>query len=51
MKRTLEHCILISQYGKPRQIDGKCEGFQKSKDDDEPCNTCMNCELNMTKEI
>ena len=46
MKRTLEHCSLITKYGKPRQADGKCDGFQKSKDDDEPCDICVDCKLN-----
>ena len=31
---------------KPQQQGGKCDGFQKSANDDEPCNTCMECKLN-----
>lgn len=46
MRRTLEHCSLITKYGKPRQKNGKCEGFQKSDKDDEPCEQCKNCKLN-----
>lgn len=49
-RRTLDHCRMISKYqgmlGKPRQQDGKCEGYQKSKGDDEPCETCKECKLN-----
>lgn len=47
MKRTLEHCSLITKYGKPNLYDDKCEGFQKDKDDDEPCEQCMSCKLNV----
>ena len=51
MTRTLDHCLLIrlSIYdglGKPRQYDGKCEGFAKSEYDDEPCERCKKCKLN-----
>lgn len=45
-KRTLNHCRLITQFGKPRQHDGKCDGFQKSGTDDEPCEICRKCKLN-----
>lgn len=50
-KRTLEHCSLITQcvkYGleKPRQHDGKCDGYQKSADSDELCEKCSKCILN-----
>ena len=45
-KRTLDHCKLITEMGKPHQANGKCDGFQKSDDNDEPCETCMNCKLN-----
>lgn len=47
MRRTLEHCSLITLYGKPKQYDGKCEGFQVSEEDDEPCEQCMDCKLNV----
>lgn len=49
-KRTLDHCRMITKYqdllGRPRQQDGKCDGYQKSEDDDEPCETCKECKLN-----
>lgn len=46
-KRTLDHCSLITKMGgKPQQYDGKCEGFQKGNDNDEPCEICMKCKLN-----
>ena len=46
-KRTLEHCSLITKMGgKPTQMNGKCDGFQKSRDNDEPCDTCMKCKIN-----
>jgi hypothetical protein len=49
-KRTLEHCSLITKclkagIGKPDQKNGKCNGYQKSENDDEPCETCMECKL------
>ena len=50
-KRTLEHSTLITQciksgLEKPRQYDGKCDGYQKSADSDEPCEKCSKCKLN-----
>lgn len=49
-RRTLDHCRMISKYqdllGKPQQRDGKCDGYQKSQGDDEPCETCKECKLN-----
>ncbi len=46
-KRALEHCGLITKMGaKPRQHGGKCDGFQKDANNDEPCNICMKCRLN-----
>lgn len=46
-KRTLDHCRLITKMGeKPSQQDGKCDGFQKSSNDDEPCEICKKCNLN-----
>ncbi|MEE1255620.1 MAG: hypothetical protein UHN47_03795 [Lachnospiraceae bacterium] len=49
-RRTLDHCSLITQcvkngIGKPRQVNGKCDGYQKSYDDDEPCEHCGKCRL------
>ena len=46
MKRTLENCSLMKKFrGQPNQYDGKCEGFGKSKFDDEPCTICQECSL------
>ena len=48
-KRTLENCRLITKMGvKPQQQGRKnVTGFSKNrKNDDEPCNTCMECKLN-----
>ena len=45
MTRTLDNCALIKRYGKPSQYDGKCEGLQVSKIDDEPCKECKKCKL------
>lgn len=42
----IEYCSLVSAYGKPNQTDGKCDGFQKSGEDDEPCEICKKCTLN-----
>jgi hypothetical protein len=51
-RRTLDHCGLITRcmkagIGKPVQRSGKCEGYQKSDNDDEPCETCIECRLQM----
>lgn len=51
-KRTLEHCSLITKcvragIGRPHQLGGQCEGYQKSTDDDEPCEQCKKCKLNI----
>jgi hypothetical protein len=47
-KRTLEHCGLITKMQEnPRQLNGKCEGFQKSTFDDEPCEICKKCKLHI----
>lgn len=46
-RKTIENCSLIKVYGKPMQYDGKCEGFDTSKNDDEPCRTCKGCKLNV----
>ena len=45
MKRTLDNCRMVTRYGRPNQYDGKCEGFCKSREDDEPCKPCIDCEL------
>jgi hypothetical protein len=34
----------------PKQINGKCEGYQKNLIDDEPCEICKECKLNMMYE-
>ena len=53
MNRTLEHCGLITKMedilGKPKQYDGKCEGYC-SADRDEPCERCRECKLNTSYE-
>ena len=51
MKRTLEHCGLITKMGDkgtgyPRQTANKCQGYAVSREDDEPCETCKNCRYN-----
>lgn len=43
--RTLDNCRLVTAYGKPRQYDGKCEGYGTDYDNDEPCEICKRCEL------
>ena len=45
MQRTLENCTLIQKcvrkgIGGPEQRNGKCMGYQKSENDDEPCEIC-----------
>ena len=34
----------------PRIVEGRCEGYQKSRIDDEPCEICKECKLNMMYE-
>lgn len=51
MQRTLENCTLIQKcvrrgIGNPEQRNGKCMGYQKSENDDEPCEICKSCKLN-----
>lgn len=46
MIRTLDNCVLIKKYWRPRQTDGVCIGFGKSETDDEPCEVCKRCRLN-----
>ena len=51
MQRTLENCTLIQKcvrkgIGSPEQRNGKCMGYQKSENDDEPCEFCKQCPLN-----
>jgi hypothetical protein len=46
VKRTPDNCKLVKKYGKPDMTDERCDGFQKSEIDDEPCNTCMECKWN-----
>lgn len=49
-KRTLDNCSLIDKLyiyqGKPKQYEGKCEGYC-SKDRDEPIEKCRECKLNI----
>ena len=51
MKRTFENCTLIqkcvrSGIGEPERRNGKCLGYQKGENDDEPCEICKKCSLN-----
>ena len=54
MRRTLEHCGLITRMGDkehpPKVENGRCEGYQQGRYDDEPCDTCKECELNVWHE-
>ena len=52
MKRTLENCSLIQKcvrkgIGEPEQRNGFCGGYQRGEDDDEPCEKCKCCKLNI----
>ena len=43
-KRTPDNCQYIKRCGEPgRDGAGKCLGFAKSKNDDEPCEVCKRC--------
>ena len=50
MKRTLEHCGLITRMGDkdspPNQHGGRCDGYAVSETNDEPCYICKGCKLN-----
>lgn len=50
-KQTINDCSFIKEcvlkgLGEPSQNNGQCAGYQKSEIDDEPCEKCINCELN-----
>ena len=47
-ERTLDNCSLFNKFslGKPKQYDGKCEGYS-NKHNDEPCEQCKECKLNV----
>jgi hypothetical protein len=50
-KRTPENCTLVTHMvrkgeGEPNRHDGKCDGYQASEINDEPCAECMNCTFN-----
>lgn len=51
MKRTLYNCSLIKKMvakgmGEPERHYVTCVGYQKSENDDEPCEICKKCKLN-----
>lgn len=51
MQKTFENCSLIKKcvrkgIGEPDYRNGKCCGYQKSENDDEPCEECKKCKLN-----
>lgn len=55
MKRTFENCSLIQQrrrkgFGVPQQRNDFCLGYQKGENDDEPCEKCKSCKLNISYE-
>jgi len=40
---TAGGCSLITIYGEPGEENGKCVGFRKSDENDEPTEKCMEC--------
>lgn len=43
-KRTPENCGIIKRIGEPgTDGKGKCMGFGKAWNDDEPCESCKKC--------
>lgn len=50
-KKIINNCSLIRDYhkieGVPEIVDGKCVGYQKGTNDDEPCAKCMDCKANV----
>lgn len=54
-KRTIENCSLIAEgvkkgIGEPGTQDNKCIGYAGA-DEDEPCTTCKECNLNIYYEV
>lgn len=51
MKRTIENCSLKKRVGEAgtEVHNGKvyCQGFARSEYDDEPCEKCKACKLNV----
>ena len=47
--RTLDNCRLVTAYGRPRQYDGKCEGYGVDYANDEPLRYASgaNCIISM----
>lgn len=43
---TLYYTIYLKGETDGNWQDGKCDGYQKSEGDDEPCETCKECKLN-----
>lgn len=43
--KSLDNCELIQNRGKPYPQDGMCGGFTVSKEVDEACQVCEECEL------
>lgn len=57
MKRTPSNCSLIKRQiksgaGRPEQYHGinKCLGYARGDNDDEPCEKCKICSLNLSFE-
>lgn len=49
-RRTLQNCRVIREcvrhgIGTPDQRKGACEGYQRSREDDEPTAVCKRCPL------
>lgn len=55
-KRTIENCTLIKRgvhrlgLGEPETRNGKCLGYGRGENDDEPCEKCKVCTLNTAYE-
>lgn len=50
--KTIQNCKIIKKAlgegeGLPKVYDGRCEGYQVSQTDDEPCGPCKRCKLNI----
>lgn len=44
-KKTLENCRIIKERGNPGTVNGKCIGFGRSYENDEPPEACKRCKL------
>lgn len=47
VEKVQDICILCNNHGSPDIVEGKCQGFQRSEEDDEPSDLCRECPANI----